>query len=321
MSYLNSDHIYIVGVGAIGKALAAFLRLSGRKVTLIRGSRNDGSRKTEAIRVLMTDNTFHETEIMITTLDAFTSLNGIIVLANKSFGNEQLAVALKNRTGVSPVVLLQNGLGVERPFLAHGFSNIYRCILFVTSQVIDETTVRFKPVAPCPIGIECGDTDCLQHIVRLLTTPQFVFESKADIQDTIWKKAIINCVYNSVCPLLETDNGIFHRSKAAMQIARRVIAECTGVANAKGILLTSNDIEESLLQISLASDGQYISTFQDIRSGKKTEIETLNFEIARIAGELGFSNNLQATMLFGELVKLKAEINLKTNFEKLKLDS
>ncbi|WP_031529618.1 ketopantoate reductase family protein [Dyadobacter crusticola] len=315
--HLNSDHIYIIGSGAIGRALAVFLRLSGRKATLIRGSVNDGSRKIEPIRVEMQDGTLREAEVTISTINAFPTLNGIIVLANKSFGNEQLAIALKNKTGNSPIVLLQNGLGVERPFLAQSFPEIYRCVLFVTSQVIDGTTVRFKPVAPCPVGIERGNTDRLQHIVSQLTTPQLVFESKAHIQHTIWKKAIINCVFNSICPLLETHNGIFYRSEQAMQIAGRVIAECSGIANAKGILLTSNDIEEGLLEISRASDGQLISTLQDIRAGKRTEIDTLNFEIVRMARELGLVHDIKATMLLGQLTRLKAEINFKNNLKTL----
>ncbi|MCF0041414.1 ketopantoate reductase family protein [Dyadobacter fanqingshengii] len=316
--HLHSDHIYIIGSGAIGKALAVFLKLSGRKATLIRGSVNDGDQKIEHIRVQMPDGTMHEADITISTLNAFPTLHGIIVLANKSFGNEALAVALKNKTGSSPIVLMQNGLGVERPFFAQDFPEIYRCVLFVTSQIMDETLVRFKPVATCPVGIERGDVDCLQRLVTQLTTSQFVFKNEADIQHTIWKKAIVNCVFNSVCPLLSVDNGIFYRNEAALDIARRVIAECNGVANAKGILLSSNDIEGSLLQISRASDGQLISTLQDIRAGRRTEIDTLNFEIVKMAGELGLVQTVKETKLLGELVKLKAEINLNRNLETIK---
>lgn len=34
----NQDHIYIIGNGVIGKALAVALILNGRKVTILRGS-------------------------------------------------------------------------------------------------------------------------------------------------------------------------------------------------------------------------------------------------------------------------------------------
>lgn len=307
-SYQNS--IFIVGSGAIGKALAVFLKLAGQNVTIIRGSVNDVSTKKTLIRVEMADGAIHESNIDIATLNTFDKINGIVVLANKSYGNEQLAITLRNKTGNSPIVLLQNGMGVERPFVKNDFPEIYRCVLFVTSQTVDDVTVRFKPVAICPIGIEKGNKDQLDHIVRQLSTPAFGFKSEEDIQRTIWKKAIVNCVFNSVCPLLEVDNGIFHRNDAALKIARLVISECVTVARKKGILIYSDEVEESLLQISKSSDGQLISTLQDIQNKRKTEIETLNFEIVSIAESLKIADNVPNTKLLGELIKLKADLNL-----------
>ena len=307
-SYQNS--IFIVGSGAIGKALAVFLKLAGKNVTIIRGSVNDVSTKKTLIRVEMADGAIHESNIDIATLNTFDKINGIVVLANKSYGNEQLAITLRNKTGNSPIVLLQNGMGVERPFVKNDFPEIYRCVLFVTSQTVDDVTVRFKPVAICPIGIEKGNKDQLDHIVRQLSTPAFGFKSEEDIQRTIWKKAIVNCVFNSVCPLLEVDNGIFHRNDAALKIARLVISECVTVARKKGILIYSDEVEESLLQISKSSDGQLISTLQDIQNKRKTEIETLNFEIVSIAESLKIADNVPNTKLLGELIKLKADLNL-----------
>jgi 2-dehydropantoate 2-reductase len=304
----GKNHIYIIGSGAIGKALAVFLRLSGRKVTVIRGSVKDGRRKTGAFRVQMPDGAVHEADVEITTLDNLPVIDGIVVLANKSFGNQQLAVSLKGKTGDSPIVLLQNGLGVEQPFVDQGFLEIYRCVLFVTCQTVDDTTVRFRPVDICPIGIEQGSGDHLENIVQQLHTPEFRFKSEADIQPVIWKKAIVNCVFNSVCPLLEADNGIFHRNSQAFEIARRVIAECLTIAKAENILLEPAEVEESLLRISKSSDGQLISTLQDIRNNRRTEIDTLNFAIVRIAEKIGRSEAVLETKLLGELTKIKAEI-------------
>lgn len=306
----GKKHIYIIGSGAIGKALAVFLRISGQKVTLIRGSVNDGSVKTESIRVEMQDGTVSEADIEIRTLDTLPEIDGIIVLANKSFGNQQLAVSLKGKAGNSPIVLLQNGLGVEKAFVDQGFAEIYRCVLFVTSQTVDDLTVRFKPVGICPVGIEQGSVDHLEDIVQQLHTPEFSFKSEADIQHIIWKKAIANCVFNSVCPLLEADNGIFHRNMGALEIARRIIAECVTIAKAKNILLEPTEVEESLLLISRSSDGQLISTLQDIYNKRKTEIDTLNFEIVRIAESLGRSEAVLETKLLGELTKIKSEMNV-----------
>ncbi|MFT2010498.1 ketopantoate reductase family protein [Pontibacter sp. 13R65] len=303
------ENIYIIGSGAIGKALAVFLKLADRKVTLIRGSVNDGSSKMEHLQVTIPGGANKEVTIKISTLAAYQKLEGIIVLTSKSYGNGHLAKALKEKIGNSPIVLLQNGLGVEQPFLKEDFPEVYRAVLFVTSQPVNAARIIFKPVSACPIGIIKGNNSMLSVIIRTLHTPDFQFKKESHIQRIIWKKAIINCVFNSVCPLLDTDNGIFHRDRKALEIAKRVIAECIAVAKEKNVFLGRGEVEESLLQISRSSDGQFISTLQDIRTKRRTEIETLNFEVVKIARSLKKEAAVKETMLLGELTKLKAELN------------
>ncbi|MPR36240.1 2-dehydropantoate 2-reductase [Cytophagaceae bacterium SJW1-29] len=309
MAY-NVESVFIIGAGAIGKALAVFLKLAGRKVVLVRGSVDEAGSQIERLRVEAAGDTLREASIEVATLNEFSTLNGLVVLATKSYGNQRLSDLLRDKIGDSPLVLLQNGLGVERPFLERGFPQVYRAILFVTSQCLSEDTVRFRPVAVSPIGVEKGEVTALSAIVRQLNTPDFGFKSEENIQPIIWQKAIVNCVFNSVCPLLEADNGLFHRNEAALELARRIIAECTAVARAKGIMIGPDEVEESLLRISRSSDGQLISTLQDIRSRRPVEIDTLNFEIVRIARSLGLDNRVRETGLLGELTGLKAKLVL-----------
>ena len=129
-----------------------------------------------------------------------------------------------------------------------------------------------------------------------------------DIQPIIWKKAIVNSVFNSICPLLEIDNGIFYRDESVFQIAKRIIRECVQISTANGVSLNVDQVIESLVLISEGSDGQFISTLQDIRKKRKTEIETLNFEIVRIAATLGKENLVTETKLLGELIRIKSEL-------------
>ncbi|GAB3162866.1 ketopantoate reductase family protein [Telluribacter humicola] len=303
-----NKHIYIVGAGAIGKALAVFLKLTDKEVTLIRGSVDNLPECTETIQVNLESGNRVEAEIKISTLSTSSSLDGIVILTNKSFGNEKLAQALKQRISSSPVVLLQNGLGVEQPFIDNDFPIIYRCVLFATSHITTPDVLTFKPVAVSPIGVIKGTNEEAGAIASLLSSPVFKFEAIAAIQDVIWKKTIINCVFNSVCSLLEVDNGIFYRDHQALTIARRVIEECIVVSEEVGVKLTVDDVAASLLQISKASDGQIISTLQDIRGRKETEIDTLNFSILRIAQKFQLENRVRETRLLGELTRLKADL-------------
>jgi 2-dehydropantoate 2-reductase len=260
--------------------------------------------------VVVDDNTELEAEIEVSTISNFRELDGIIVLANKSYGNENISRALTGKVNHSPIVIMQNGLGVEQVFVDNDFPEIYRCVLFVTSQTISANKIRFKPVAVSPIGTLKSDKTNLHGIVEQLNGRDFPFKAETDIQRVIWKKAIINSVFNSICPLLEMDNGVFHREEGVLEIAKRVIEECTAIANGNGISLPADEVVESLLLISKTSDGQLISTLQDIKNKRKTEIETLNFEIVNIAKKLNKEDLVKETRLLGELTKWKSDFAL-----------
>jgi 2-dehydropantoate 2-reductase len=304
----TANNVYIVGAGAIGKTLAAALAASERKVQLIRGSTDDGNSYEKHISVQGSEQHF-DANVVVSSSINHPVIDGVVVFANKSYGNEALAEAFASRLRKLPIVIMQNGLGVEDAFLRRGYEQVYRCVLFATSQNNHDDTITFKPVAHSAIGAIKGSINQLTAVVNLLHTSFFPFRSETNIQPIIWKKAIANCVFNSVCPVLETDNGIFHRNDHAWRIAQRIINECVAIAVEKGISLSSEEVEASLLQISKRSEGQIISTLQDIRNKRPTEIDTLNFEICRIAGELGKEHAVTATRLMGELVKLKETLN------------
>jgi 2-dehydropantoate 2-reductase len=303
----DTKPINIIGAGAIGKALAGILTRYGRAVTLVRASVDEKQPGYELITVHTANQETIQATVPLRTIREIEQFDGIVVLTNKSYGNKRVASLLEGRIGHSPVVLLQNGLGVENVFDEQYFPVLYRCVLFATSQVGDGSTIVFKPVSQSPIGIIRGSKKELEQIVNLLDNPEFPFRGEEGIEAITWKKAIVNCVFNSVCPLLEIDNGIFHRDARVMSLAEKMIGECLEIAALKGVTLSRDETVQSLLKISRSSDGQLISTLQDIRYKRNTEIDTLNGEIARLAEALGKSEDIQLTRTLGELTKLKSE--------------
>lgn len=300
--------IYIIGAGAIGMILAVLLKQAGKDVILIRGRQESPTEADEAtITVDCVDDTTVSSTIPIRSLEAIPALDGPVLLTTKSFGNEVLAQRLSGKTGQSPLILLQNGLTNEEPFLEADFPRLYRCVLLATSQVQAAYVVRYKPVAASLIGIIRGHEVELADLVAKLTTTRFPFRAEVAIQQAIWEKVITNCVFNTICPLLNVDNGIFYRNTSALVLAREVIAECLAVAGGVGVVLNPAEVEQRLLQISQRSDGQLISTLVDINQGRETEIDSLNLAVARLAKRLGQPDLASKTRLLGELTRLKAE--------------
>lgn len=304
------NKIYIIGAGAVGKALAVFLKLEGKNVCIIRGSVDNTPAQMETISIQMDEGITLKADLEVSSLSSHVKFDGILVITSKSFGNEYLAKTLSERAFNQPIVLLQNGLGVESAFENKGFLDVHRCVLFTTCQVMGDNLVRFKPVAESLIGKINGKLDSLNHITNQLNNPIFKFRVEENIQPIIWKKAIANCVFNSICPLLDTDNGIFLRNVAVMNLGQSVIKECVNIANISGVDISENEVIESVKMISKMSDGQLISTLQDINNRRPTEIETLNFAIVAIAQRYGKENDVTQTKLLGELTKMKADLNI-----------
>jgi 2-dehydropantoate 2-reductase len=300
--------IYILGSGAIGLALAVNLINHTSKVILVKISRDDFSEEKKQISLENGHGKLNTASISMVSLNKLENLDGTIVITAKAHANEIIASKLLDKKVDSPLVVMQNGLGVEEPFLSKGFVEIYRCILFVTSQTISEYCVRYKPIKPSAIGIIKGDKQKLQEIVNTLSTPNFPFLFENQIQEKIWQKAIINSVFNSICPLLNVDNGIFFRNKEVTQIASEIIKECIVVASVVGITLNEKEILQQVLNISEISTGQLISTLQDLKNKRKTEIEFLNLEIARIAKTHNQRSQIKKTELLGKLIRIKSDL-------------
>lgn len=305
---MSNRKIYILGAGAIGKALAVFLKLKLKEVVLVRTSITGQYTEIKRIEVQLNDQFLLDASVEITSLEKLDRLEGIVVLTNKSFANKAIAQHLKQKIGNSPIVVMQNGLNVEEPFIEHDFATIYRCVLFATSQLISTHTVRFKPVAISPIGLIKGDESLLPALIDELDNFHLRFKAVDDIQPIIWKKTIANCVFNSICPLLDIDNGLFYRNEEARALALRVIKECVTVATEVGIELDSKEVLDTVLLISKSSEGQLISTLQDIKNGRPTEIDSLNFAIVKIAANINKADRVIETKLLGELTKLKSSL-------------
>lgn len=304
-----SNEVFIIGNGVIAKALAVILSINGRKVTILRGS-VDGQRvSTEYIEVEIGDECL-VAAVTISALSNYEKLDGLILLTNKSFGNAALAKKLKGKAQESPIVFLQNGLHIEHSFMEQGFNSLYRCVLMATSQSVAADRVRFRLVAASPIGVIKGSNEILHQLVEVLNTELFSFRAEGDIQQVIWKKVISNCVFNSICPLLEIDNGVFQRNEAALDLAKTVIGECLVVARLNEIQLTMEEVLANVMAISKMSDGQKISTYQDILNKRETEIDTLNFAVVK-AAELGGTAEIRipVTQLLGELTKMKSYLS------------
>lgn len=302
----KTEKIYVLGCGAIGLTLAAYLADAGRSVVAVRTSTHDVAAGKITITVRSGADALLEVPVETVSLSRLPELDGIVVVTAKSYANKAIASALASKIVTGPLVIMQNGIGVENPFLESQFTQIYRCVLYTTGQTNSENEVTFRPIASSPIGIIKGVEFDLERCVKTLTTQGFPFHHEKNIQRDIWKKAIINSVFNTICPLLDVDNGIFGRDEEVAELAKEIVNECLVLAETKGISLAESELMEQIMRISKGSDGVLISTLQDISNGRETEIKSLNLEMSRMASSVNPKINLTKTEFLGRMILAKS---------------
>lgn len=298
--------VHVLGCGAIGLTLAAHLASEGRAVVAVRTGRDDVAPGVIEVTIHAPCGML-KIAVETVSLSRLEKLEGITVVSAKSHANRAIAAALGAREASGPLVIMQNGIGVENAFAGLAFTPIYRCVLYTTAELISGSEVTFRPVASSPIGVMKGAESGLEGVARALTTGGFPFHAERDIQREIWKKTIINAVFNSICPLLGVDNGIFARDESARALAREIAAECAALAESRGIALGAPEVMEQIERISKSSAGVLISTLQDIKNGRETEMEYLNIELARMAALAQPEIDLGKTALLGKLLLLKSK--------------
>lgn len=112
-----------------------------------------------------------------------------------------------------------------------------------------------------------------------------------DINKFVWMKVLYNCCLNAPGALLDTNYGSLGELEPTREIMRAIISEVLAVAKSRGIdvgFQTAASYEDFFYSKLLPPTyAHHSSTLQDLKSGKKTEIEALNGAIVRLGKETG----------------------------------
>jgi len=126
-----------------------------------------------------------------------------------------------------------------------------------------------------------------KEMVKHLSDGGLVAETKADVEQDIWKKALVNACLNAPCGVLRLRGGEYFSHPEGRRLAEDIAGEIAAVAVARGIPI---DVDAAMSYMEMgtrARSEHYPSMAQDMRHKRKTEIDSLNGAIARYGRELG----------------------------------
>jgi 2-dehydropantoate 2-reductase len=106
----------------------------------------------------------------------------------------------------------------------------------------------------------------------------------------LWAKSLYNCALNPLSALLNVSYGELANDENTVQMMKEIIREIYLVAKGKKIVMLKADAEEyteSFFSTLIPpTRGHHSSMYQDLRAGRRTEIDAMNKMIVKYADEL-----------------------------------
>ncbi len=294
--------VLIFGSGAVGLGLGSCLLKSGAAVALLAGEETINCLKSGGLK---RTGIFGEFFAKPDTFEAFTDLSHIeskrfdtILVCTKSTHTQAAAETLASYRHLlkdqGKIVHFQNGWGNAERFVAHFDKDMIYSGRVITGFTrpepnhVDITVhadavhvgslfgMPVKPIEPLCEAIAKGGLPCLPW---------------HEIEQDLWAKMLYNCALNPLGAILEVPYGKLADNDSTRTLMDQLIDEIYTVMEKSGFRTywgTSAAYREVFYtQLVPPTAGHRSSTLQDLKAGKKTEIEALTGQIIELAEKSG----------------------------------
>jgi 2-dehydropantoate 2-reductase len=200
--------------------------------------------------------------------------SAIVLVTVKAFDLESALHALAPHLDPSHlVVVLQNGLGIRSLAERVLGRAVARAVTFMAASLEEPGHVAFNAAGKTYLP---ADGEVLE-LWRRCDMPAVQVEA---IETYVWRKLAINAVINPLSALLQVTNGeLLHLHG----VAERLVQELVDVARREGQSLEPQETVAKVLSSMRQTSLNTSSMLQDVRAGRRTEIDWINGAVVGLA--------------------------------------
>ncbi len=291
-------HWHILGAGAIGCLWAYFLTRAGQDVSLILRNPASLEQWPASGQLEITEaGQRHQIHCQLETPDTAVPIRHLLV-ATKAYDTLSAVEAIQPRLhDDTEVVLLQNGMGQQQQLLEQ-LGRLRLWAATTTAGAWLETRHQLHCVSrgDTHIGPMSESTAPLPSGWETLDIP---LHTCADIRPHLWRKLAINCAINPLTALFDCRNGALLEDPARLETMRKVCREVEQVAAAAGMELFPEPLEARAAAVARATGDNFSSMLQDIRHGRRSEIEQITGYLCQQADRLNMEVPVNHSLLQG----------------------
>lgn len=275
--------IAVIGPGAVGGTVAAWLAHGGHEVSLCVRTPFDG------LEVETPVGPISAAPRLLVDPKAASPADWVLVCV-KAYDAAAAAQWLAKLVGpATRIAVLQNG--VEHISRFEGLAPVERilpCVVDIPAERTAPGRIRQRGTGT----IVVPESKAGEAFVALFAASPIAVSTTSDITTALWKKLCINC--GGVVSALTMKPGGVIREPGIADLVRGLVAECVAVGRAEGADLGDDQPEFVANQIASAPADAINSIYGDRLAGRPTEIDARNGVIVRLGQKHGIAAPLNA---------------------------
>lgn len=305
-------NIAIIGTGAMGCLFAGMLSKCNNVSIVGRNHDTVDIIRRNGISVTEKDNSvnIYRPNSMICSADN-TQTFDLAIICVKSYDTLS---ALQTNKGIienaGHILTLQNGLGNDEYISKYADKDK---ILIGTTEhncsVVSRNEVYHGGNGMTVIGSLSENNDILSEIADNFSQCGIDMTISDNVMKAVWKKLMLNISVNAVTAVMGIPTGFIVKSEYVMGICRKLANEAVKTANTVyGMDFDIKDIMQSVINLSLRQPDAHTSMYNDIKHNRRTEIDSINGAVVKIAERNGLSasyNHMITDMIHGLEMKGK----------------
>lgn len=210
-------------------------------------------------------------------------------MCTKSYDAENAIKGISDRiTPETTIVLTQNGMGYQQ-IIADAFPNSDIIIASTTEGANKAENNRLNHAAEGTTTLgyfnRVSQNNTISPLQKQLISAGFNCIISQDIKHILWKKLVINCGINPYSAIINCPNGQILEHDFFQANLTQLTQELSLAAKISGVELSAKVCRDHIISVATATSNNISSMLQDVRHGRKTEIDYMNGYIYQLGVE------------------------------------
>ncbi|HEC96383.1 MAG TPA: 2-dehydropantoate 2-reductase [Euryarchaeota archaeon] len=291
--------VLIYGMGAIGSVFAARLSKIHKVIGICRGEHYRVV-KNKGLKLIGETQGTYKIDVKESVEELEDTRFDLVIVTTKVYDLRKALRTISEFISFQHVLAIQNGLNMVE-ILKEEIQNADALVGVTYNAATLEKPGIVRHVSTGKTYIKSlVKVKFEEELASILTNVGLPTETPQDIFRIIWEKAIVNCVINPLTAILcEKNKVIADLWEELLPVIDSVVGEIIEASQIVGVTLPEKEyLLKKIKDISIFTGENTSSMLQDLKRGKRTEIEALNCYIANILERKGRSKTANGMLCY-----------------------